>query len=178
MTLHPDLCIMLLADCLLMIRSCPGLHIQFGVLNSQATSSSATTIDKNPLVALALTGERQTELLVERHAHSDKANTSSGSLLRRKTVGDLVRRALLNHSIFGKAAAVEIIGIGAMRHASNSVARLVSLGNFRSDFDDSAAEITADGRACCGKVVDVLPGLLSATVSCLKWLSSLANLLG
>jgi hypothetical protein len=147
-------------------KSCTGLHIQFGVLNSQATSSSATTINKDPLVALALAGERQTKFLVECHAHGNEANASGGSLLRGEAVRNLVRGAFLDHSVLSEAAAVEIVGIGAVCHASNSVACLVLLGNFRSDFNDSATKIAADGRACRWQVVDVLPELLSVTFSC------------
>jgi len=69
---------------------CARVHLQLGVLNSQATSSSATTVNKDPLVALALARERQGELLVEGHAHGDDANAGSGSLLRGKVVRNLV----------------------------------------------------------------------------------------
>lgn len=122
-------------------------HLQFGVLNSQATSSSATTVDKNPLVALALTRERQGELLVERHAHSDDTNASSGSLLRGKVVRNLVRGALLDNGVLSEAAAVEVVGISAVCETRDPVASLVTLGAFGADFDDGAAEVAADGRA-------------------------------
>lgn len=124
---------------------CTRVHSQFGVLNSQATSSSATTVDKDPLVALALTGERQSELLVERHAHGDDANAGSGSLLRGKVLRNLVRGAFLDNGVLSKAAAVEVVGIGTVCETSDPVAGLVALGAFGADFDDSAAEVTADG---------------------------------
>ena len=157
MTLHPELCMLMSVDLFPndLIHTRPNL--QLGVLDSQATSSSATTVDKNPLVALTLTRERQTELLVERQAHGDKTNTSGGSLLRRKVVRDLVRGTLLDNSVLSEAAAVEVVGIGAVCDTGNSVADLVVLGDFRADLDDGAAEVAADGRACCGQVVDVLP---------------------
>jgi hypothetical protein len=124
---------------------CTRDHLQLSVLNSQATSSSATTVDKNPLVALALTGERQGELLVERHAHGDNANVSSGSLLRGKAVRNLVRGALLDNGVLSEAAAVEVVGIGAVCETSDSVAGLVALGALGANLDDGAAEVAADG---------------------------------
>lgn len=123
------------------------VYSQFGVLNSQATSSSATTVDKDPLVALALTGERQGELLVERHAHGDDTNASSGSLLRGKVVRNLVRGALLDNGVLSKAAAVEVVGVSAVCETRDPVAGLVTLGAFGADFDDGAAEVAADGGA-------------------------------
>ena len=122
------------------------VDLQLSVLNSQATSSSAATVDKDPLVALALTGERQGELLVERHAHGDNANAGSGSLLGGKVLRNLVRGALLDNGILSKAAAVEVIGVGTVCDTSDSVAGLVALGALGADFDDGAAEVAADGR--------------------------------
>ena len=148
------------------IYFCTRVHLQLGVLDSQATSSSATTVDKDPLVALALTGERQGELLVERHAHGDNANAGSGSLLGGKVLRNLVRGALLDNGVLGKAAAVEVVGIGTVRETSDSVAGLVTLGALGADFDDSAAEVATDGGAGGCQVVDVLPGLLSAILFC------------
>jgi hypothetical protein len=142
------------------------VDLQLSVLNSQATSSSATTVDKDPLVALALTRERQGELLVERHAHGDEANASGGSLLEGEVVRDLVGGTLFDDGVLGKAAAVEVVGVGAVCETSDPVAGLVALGAFGADFDDGAAEVAADGRAGGGEVVDVLPELLWAYLFC------------
>ena len=128
---------------------CTRVHLQLGVLNSQATSSSAATVDKNPLVALALTGERQGELLVERHAHGDNANAGSGSLLGGKVVRNLVRGAFLDNGVFSEAAAVQVVGIGTVCDTSDSVADLVALGALGADFDNGAAEVTTNGGAWC-----------------------------
>lgn len=128
---------------------CTRFHLQLGVLNSQATSSSATTVDKDPLVALSLTGERQGEFLVERHAHGDNANARSGSLLRGKVLRNLVRGTFLDNGVFSKAAAVEVVGIGTMCDTSDPVADLVALGALGADFDNGAAEVTANGGAWC-----------------------------
>lgn len=106
------------------------IHLQFGVLDGQAASGGASTIDQDPFVALALTRERQAELLVKCQADGDDANASSGSLFERKVVRDLVGSALLHESILGKAAAVEVVCIGAVCHTSNAVAGLVTLGDF------------------------------------------------
>lgn len=143
--MSPDLEIMLSAGCLPDNDPSTRDHLQLSVLDSQATSSSATTVDENPLVTLALTRERQSELLVERHAHSDDSNVGSGSLLRRKAVRNLVRSALLDDGVLSKAAAVEVVGIGAVCETSDPVAGLVALGALGADFDDGAAEIAADG---------------------------------
>lgn len=70
---------------------CSGqIHVQFGVLDGQAASGSASTVDQHPFVALALARERQAKLLVKCQADSDDAHASSGSLLERKVVRDLV----------------------------------------------------------------------------------------
>ena len=126
---------------------CTCVHLQLGVLDGQATSSSAATVDKDPLVALALTGERQGELLVERHAHGDNANAGSGSLLGGKVLRNLVRGALLDNGVLSKAAAVEVIGVGTVCDTSDSVAGLVALGALGADFDNLAAEVATDGGA-------------------------------
>lgn len=124
---------------------CTLLYVQLGVLNGQRTSCCATTVDEDPLIALALTREGQTQLLAERKAHGDKANTSGGGLLRGEVVRNLPRGAFLDDGVFSKASTVEVVGIGAVGDTSNSVAGLVALDAFGSDFDNGAAEVAANG---------------------------------
>jgi hypothetical protein len=162
-TLHPDLCTVLSAG-FLNAHSIVLFNLQLGVLNSQATSRRASTVDKNPLIALALTREWQAEFLVERQAHSDDANASRCSLLEGKTIRDLVRGTLSDHSVFCKAAAVQVRCIGSVCHAGNAVAGFEALDTVGSCFDNGATEVTSDGRARSRQVVDVFPRLLSVHV--------------
>jgi hypothetical protein len=164
MTLHPDLCTMLLAGSL-QVHDIVLFRLQFGVLNGQATSSRAATVDENPLIALTLTREGQAKLLVKRQAHSDDANASGSSLLEGKTVRDLVRGTFSDHSVLCKAAAVQVRCIGTVCHTSNAVASFKALSTFGSSFDNGAAEVTANSRTRSCQVVDVLPRPLSVHVS-------------
>jgi hypothetical protein len=138
-------------------------HLQLGVLDGQATGRRASTVDKNPLIALALTREWQAEFLVERQAHSDDANASRCSLFEGKTIRDLVCGTLSDNSVFCKAAAVQVRRIGSMCHAGNAVASFEALDTVGSCFDNGATEITSNGRARSCQVVDVLPRPLSVT---------------
>jgi hypothetical protein len=141
------------------------VHLQLGVLNGQATSGRAATVNEDPLIALALTREGQAELLIERQAHSDDANASGGSLLEGKTVRHLVCGTLSDNSVFCEAAAVQVGCIGTVGHTSNTVANFEALSTFGSSFDNGATEVTSYSRARSCQVVDVLPILLSVHVS-------------
>lgn len=134
-------------------------HVQLGVLNGQRAGCCATAVDENPVVALALAGERQTEFLAKCKAHGDEADASGGSLLGGEVLRNLPRGTLLDDSVFSKASAVEVVGIGAVGDTGNSVAGLVALDAFGSDFDNGAAEVAANGGARGSQVVNVLPVL-------------------
>jgi hypothetical protein len=90
----------------------------------------------------------QTKLLVQRKAYSENSHTSGGTFLERQAFRKLVSSAFLDNSVLCEASTLRVIGVCTVGNACNAVAGFEALDT-GADFDDSAAEVTSDGRAGC-----------------------------
>lgn len=94
-------------------------------------------------------------------ADSRNANTEGSSIGRGKRVGDLHLKIGLGNAVLSKAAILGLYLVASVGEASNAVALLPRLVDLGANFLDDTSIVASNGVAGLGKVLDVLPVLVS-----------------
>lgn len=147
-------------------------HSQSRALNRKSTHRRAPTIDKHPLPRLFLLSPRvrHAQIAVQALPNRNNRHTDSSSLLIRKAVRDLRANTLFHKAVLAEGSIFMLSQLGTVADTGNAVAFLVVFGDFVSDGDDGAAEVTADSGADVAEEVDVFPGKLMSSKFGGRWI--------